>query len=101
MVWYGRSNRKIRLSVMTEYRVISRCDPSAFALCIHLFTLGLSRCRDLSNCEMHFIRSSERARSLGMSFLFPESCVPFLNDQPSADDGDERSFRKNAVFFIK
>ena len=38
---------------------------------------------------------------IGMSFLLPESREPFLNDQPSGDDGDERSFRKNAVFFIK
>jgi hypothetical protein len=66
--------------------------------CSHLVSLGIGISATVS-CALSG-RLNEPGR-LGMSFLLPESCVPFLNDQPSGDDGDERSFRKNAVFSIK
>jgi hypothetical protein len=66
--------------------------------CSHLVSLGVGISATV-RCTLSG-RLNEPGR-LGMSFLLPESCVPFLNDQPSGDDGGERSFRKNAVFFIK
>ena len=66
--------------------------------CSHLVSLGIG-ISAIVRCTLSG-PLNEPGR-LGMSFLLPESCVPFLIDQPSGDDGDERSFRKNAVFFIK